>query len=64
MGDFSPHNEWVNQISKSIIGEESVDYIWTDLMHHITEPTREQAILNLVMSNEEGLIRDCVVKVP
>ena len=65
MGDFNLHIDWVNQIGKGAEEEDFLECMRDGFLNqHVEEPTREQAILDWVLSNEEGLVSNLVVRGP
>uniref|UniRef100_A0A4W3HJ83 B30.2/SPRY domain-containing protein n=1 Tax=Callorhinchus milii TaxID=7868 RepID=A0A4W3HJ83_CALMI len=65
VGDFNLHIDWVNQIGKRMIEEEFIECIRDNYLDQCAEePTREQAMLDLVLCNEAELIRKLEIKAP
>ncbi|XP_055521745.1 uncharacterized protein LOC129715880 [Leucoraja erinacea] len=65
MGDFNLHIDWVNQIGRGAEEEDFLECMRDSYLNqHVEEPTREQAILDWVLSNEEGLVSNLVVRAP
>ncbi|XP_059824114.1 uncharacterized protein LOC132393193 [Hypanus sabinus] len=65
MGDFNLHIDWVNQIVKGAEEEDFLECMRDGFLNQrAEEPTREQAIPECVLSNEEGLVSNLVVRGP
>uniref|UniRef100_UPI00398F88A5 uncharacterized protein n=1 Tax=Pristiophorus japonicus TaxID=55135 RepID=UPI00398F88A5 len=65
MGDFNLHIDWSNQIARGSLEEKFIECIRDCFLEqYVTEPTREQAILDLILCNETGKINDLLVKDP
>ena len=57
MGDFNLHIDWADQDSTGSLEEEFIELIRDNFPEqHVTEPTRECAILDLDLCNETGKI--------
>ena len=65
MGDFNMHVDWFNEVGKGSLEEEFVECIRDNFLEqYVMEPTREKAVLDLVLCNETGLINDLIVRDP
>uniref|UniRef100_UPI00398EB4CB uncharacterized protein isoform X1 n=1 Tax=Pristiophorus japonicus TaxID=55135 RepID=UPI00398EB4CB len=65
MGDFNLHIDWANQTGNNAVEEDFLECIRDGFLdQYVEEPTRELAILDWVMCNEKGLIRNLVVRDP
>ena len=55
----------MNQIGRGAEEEDFLECMRDSFLNqHVEEPTREQAILDWVLSNEEGLVSSLVVRGP
>eukprot|EP00061_Rhincodon_typus_P010178 g34263.t1 len=65
MSDFNLYIDWANQISHNAVQGEFLEYIRDGFIdQYVEEPTREQAILDWVLSNEKGIIANLAVRDP
>ena len=65
MGDFNMQVDWENQVGSGSQEKEFMECLRDVFFEQlVSEPTREQAILDLVMCNEADLIRELKVKEP
>ena len=65
MGDFNLHISWSHQVGQGSLEEEIIECIRDSFLEqYVMEPTREQAILDLVLCNETGIINDLAVRDP
>ena len=65
MGDLNLEIDWITQTGKSSTEEEFVEWIRDGFLEpYIVESAWERAVLDLVLCNEKGLIRDLVVEDP
>ena len=59
------HVDWFNQVGKGSLEEEFIECIRDNFREqYVMEPTREKAVLDLVLCNETGLINDLIVRDP
>ncbi|XP_059843783.1 uncharacterized protein LOC132403935 [Hypanus sabinus] len=65
MGDFNSHIDWTNQVGHGSLEEEFIECIRDGFLEqYVTEPTRGQAVLDLVPCNETELLKNVLVKDP
>eukprot|EP00061_Rhincodon_typus_P013795 g40388.t1 len=65
MGDFNMRVDWENQVGSELQEKEFVECLRDGFLEQlVVEPTREQAVLDLVLCNEADLIRELKVKEP
>ena len=63
MGNFNLHINWSNQVGQGSHEEEFIECIRDSFLEqYVMEPMREQAILDLVLCNETGIINDLTVR--
>eukprot|EP00061_Rhincodon_typus_P014068 g40864.t1 len=65
MGDFNLHVDWSNQFGQDSLEEEFFECLHDSFLEqYAMELTREQAILDLVLCNETGIINDFIIRDP
>ena len=63
MGDFNMQVDWVNNVGSGPKEREFIECLQDGFLEQLVmEPTREQAILDLVLCNEPDLIKDLKVR--